>query len=274
MKRAVQHAHLRESTRAFRKNSATTRTLRSHKKQKARTLPSSRYAETAKRAHAPQQKHSVKSTCAPGNPRALLSPPGAARALRSHVPTRLKGQCRQRSPGVIPLKVVASHDAVLRPSVTISPYSLRNSVLTVVFRLPGERHQPLSLRPVGELELVFTGTPSRAAPCWHPSPEGRSGVRGEKVHRRALILCSILRGRFLQKWSIIFIIIIHYCIITICVTGRGCKRRGSLPSPLPALRDQQFRGHRHEATTSTTCPWSPVLPDAGPRPRTSCPSSV
>ncbi|XP_034385123.1 uncharacterized protein LOC117728350 [Cyclopterus lumpus] len=83
----VQKTRLRGSTRSFQRNSATTRTLRSHKTPNARTLTNSRYAETAKHAHEP----CVRNTRTPENTRAPLGPPATARTLRSHALTSLRG---------------------------------------------------------------------------------------------------------------------------------------------------------------------------------------
>ncbi|XP_018521196.1 protein Jumonji isoform X2 [Lates calcarifer] len=77
----AQHTDMQGNTHTFQRNSASTRTLRSHKTQNSPSLMNSKYAESEKQQH----KHSVKDT------QTLLSPPVQARTLRSHTPTSLSG---------------------------------------------------------------------------------------------------------------------------------------------------------------------------------------
>ncbi|XP_038568267.1 uncharacterized protein LOC119898155 isoform X1 [Micropterus salmoides] len=73
------------------KNSASTRTLRSHKTLNTLSLLNSEYTETAKHTHSTRRKHSLKKSCRPENTQMLLSAPASARTLRSHTPTSLNG---------------------------------------------------------------------------------------------------------------------------------------------------------------------------------------
>ncbi|XP_062421341.1 uncharacterized protein LOC119197669 isoform X2 [Pungitius pungitius] len=178
MKRAVQHAHLRESTHAFRKSSASTRTLRSHKKPNARTLPSSRHPEGAKRAHAPQQKHSGKSPGAPGNTRTLLSPPVTARALRSHAPTSLKGS---RVNGLSRCRSVLS--ASWSWSLPARPQERRHAG---IHRL---KDDPASRRPRVQAQRKFAQSPpSSPGPAFLRTP-----TRSNHVHNLSVVTCLTRR---------------------------------------------------------------------------------
>ncbi|KAM8871079.1 uncharacterized protein AB9W97_017567 isoform 2-T2 [Spinachia spinachia] len=178
MKRTVQHAHLQENTHAFRKNSVTTRMLRSHKKQNARRLPSSRYTETAKKVHAPQQKHSVKNSSAPGNTRTLLSPHVAARALRSHGPMSLKGS---RVNGISRCRSVLS--ASWSWSLSARPQERRHAG---IHRLKDE---PASTRPRVQAQRKFAQSPPSS-----PGPAVlRTPSRSNHVHNLSVVPCLTRR---------------------------------------------------------------------------------
>ncbi|XP_033971551.1 protein Jumonji-like isoform X3 [Trematomus bernacchii] len=74
-----------DNTHTLQRNSASTRTLRSHKTHKTLPLLNSKHAESAKHTHVAQHKHSVKNT------QTLLKAATPPRTLRSHPPTRLRG---------------------------------------------------------------------------------------------------------------------------------------------------------------------------------------
>ncbi|XP_075952527.1 uncharacterized protein LOC142955064 isoform X2 [Anarhichas minor] len=174
----VQHAHLRESTHSFQKNSASTRTLRSHKTQNARTLPNSRYTETAKHVHAPQHKHSVKNTCATGNTRALLSPPVTARTLRSHAPTSLRGSL---------VNGISRCQSVLSASWSWSLQTRPNQ------RRPAGIHRhkddPASKRPLLQAQRKFAQSPPSS-----PGPAGSTTPpRSNHAHNLAVVTCLTRR---------------------------------------------------------------------------------